>query len=656
MRMAVRPSSFFILSFAVMLSYAVAFEVVVPSPAAAQTASDVTLRDELIAQQEALLNVYRCRFRIDTDAVTGGCRRRKPIKPAAQPEPFTRDATQQDIEVRDELIAQQEALLNVYRCRFRIDTDAVTGGCPANVLPALTETVRISVLASRPSGRCAELLPVGVYEWEICAWRGYRNDDYNPSLSELEAQDLINLIWAELDIPGKHRQPPTNHLDPSDTHCSTPAGEPTSCYEVGRHHIRRIEADVQTLLHETAHALAANAPLSQACWNIYDDGEHTICSHHDLFRCAADYLYQEYAGLPPSGVCGTTHLSQRPSQWKMDGGWRIWNVSSRGEPYTNLDADEHSRPPPYQDSRAYLGVQCSNGKVDVYLGITEGNVAGQPNIQGRIPVAYMFLTPDELQADDLPDDLNERAIHSRWGQSPERTSAFMPNGDKEDFINDLVRLEGWGLLVTVWGSAGDVLGNFVFTNRDAERQIRPVTEQCGWVWGQSGVMGNESTWRTWHSDTYGAYAQTQVDWQIRPSPHEGAKAWLTVQCDEGDLEVYVLVESGFLAGQTRYNGRIPVAHVVLTGDEHRDEQRRDQVIDSRGVRAFWSESIRNRGAFMPEYLREDFINGLVAPDDRYAYIWVEGEDGNQFGFFVFRSVNARPHIAPVTEGCGWTWG
>lgn len=37
------------------------------------TAEDLAVRDQLIANQEALLNVYRCMFHIDTEVVPGGC-------------------------------------------------------------------------------------------------------------------------------------------------------------------------------------------------------------------------------------------------------------------------------------------------------------------------------------------------------------------------------------------------------------------------------------------------------------------------------------------------------------------------------------------------------------------------------------------------------
>ena len=40
---------------------------------AAPTLENIAIRDRLIADQEALLNAYRCRFDIDTHVVPGGC-------------------------------------------------------------------------------------------------------------------------------------------------------------------------------------------------------------------------------------------------------------------------------------------------------------------------------------------------------------------------------------------------------------------------------------------------------------------------------------------------------------------------------------------------------------------------------------------------------
>ena len=103
-----------------------AFAVVAASPAAsAQTAADVEARDQLIANQENLLNTYRCLFKVDTQVVPGGCPNPDTVTPGVSPT----NPTPQDIEVRDGLIQNQEALLNTYRCRFDIDTEIVPSGC-----------------------------------------------------------------------------------------------------------------------------------------------------------------------------------------------------------------------------------------------------------------------------------------------------------------------------------------------------------------------------------------------------------------------------------------------------------------------------------------------------------------------------------------------
>jgi len=96
------------------------------SGAAAQSAADVRARDQLIANQENLLNTYRCRFGVDTHAVPGGCPNPKQVSPGVAP----LNPSQHDIDVRDGLIQAQEALLNTYRCRFNIDTEIVPDGCP----------------------------------------------------------------------------------------------------------------------------------------------------------------------------------------------------------------------------------------------------------------------------------------------------------------------------------------------------------------------------------------------------------------------------------------------------------------------------------------------------------------------------------------------
>ncbi len=89
------------------------------------TPQDIAQRDQLIANQENLLNTYRCLFQTDTELVTGGCADPTTIEPGPAPT----QPTPSDLEVRDRLIADQEALLNVYRCQFDIDTQLVPEGC-----------------------------------------------------------------------------------------------------------------------------------------------------------------------------------------------------------------------------------------------------------------------------------------------------------------------------------------------------------------------------------------------------------------------------------------------------------------------------------------------------------------------------------------------
>ncbi len=106
-----------------------------PAGAAAQepsgeaTVQDVVVRDELIAAQESLLNTYRCLFSVDVEVVPGGCADGQPALGPTRPGVFEGTASRQDVAVRDELVANQEALLNVYRCLFGVDTQIVPGGC-----------------------------------------------------------------------------------------------------------------------------------------------------------------------------------------------------------------------------------------------------------------------------------------------------------------------------------------------------------------------------------------------------------------------------------------------------------------------------------------------------------------------------------------------
>ena len=83
----------------------------------------------LAGAQEALLNAYRCSFDVDVEVVRGGC---VDGAPAVAVEPWGGGVV--DLAALGRLVADQEALLNAYRCRFGVDTQVVPGGC-ANGLP-----------------------------------------------------------------------------------------------------------------------------------------------------------------------------------------------------------------------------------------------------------------------------------------------------------------------------------------------------------------------------------------------------------------------------------------------------------------------------------------------------------------------------------------
>ncbi|MCY3562576.1 MAG: hypothetical protein OXH26_01440 [bacterium] len=102
------------------------------SPPPEPTADDVAMRDTLIADQENLLNTYRCMFQIDTHVVPGGCQNNQPAQPPQNPASPPPEPTADDVAMRDTLIADQENLLNTYRCMFQIDTHIVPGGCNNN--------------------------------------------------------------------------------------------------------------------------------------------------------------------------------------------------------------------------------------------------------------------------------------------------------------------------------------------------------------------------------------------------------------------------------------------------------------------------------------------------------------------------------------------
>lgn len=112
------------------------------------TQEDVAIRDNLVAAQETLLNVYRCQFGLDIGAVPGGCTNGYPTLGFSQPGEFEGVPTSEDIAVRDRLIAVQETVLNTYRCRFEfeIGTHITPEDCPGQATSEQTPPVALDAL------------------------------------------------------------------------------------------------------------------------------------------------------------------------------------------------------------------------------------------------------------------------------------------------------------------------------------------------------------------------------------------------------------------------------------------------------------------------------------------------------------------------------
>lgn len=182
------------------------------------SSEDIAVRDGLIAAQENLLNSYRCLFGADVDVVPGGCPNPDVVLPSAAPE----SPTQQDVDVRDRLILSQEALLNVYRCRFNVDTEVVFGGCE-NGEPAGTVTIRLyhcipgDVIYSWEEGFPGELgdpalwTPVDARwvfpEGELERLAELANEHLTPFFLRESGGRAVVKFEAGAEVPGKFPQP-----------------------------------------------------------------------------------------------------------------------------------------------------------------------------------------------------------------------------------------------------------------------------------------------------------------------------------------------------------------------------------------------------------------------------------------------------------------
>lgn len=147
-----------------LVAVVLATTVLASGPATAQQAigqHDIGVRDQLIADQENLLNTYRCMFGVDMHAVPGGCENPDTVVAGAAPQ----NPAQSDLDVRDGLIQNQEALLNVYRCQYNVDTQLVPGGCTEGDSVATPEAEPFTI----PEGPRGDDTLVSVGRGRTCA-------------------------------------------------------------------------------------------------------------------------------------------------------------------------------------------------------------------------------------------------------------------------------------------------------------------------------------------------------------------------------------------------------------------------------------------------------------------------------------------------------
>ena len=257
---------------------------VITPTASAQTTSEVEMRDRLIAKQESLLNSYRCEFGFDTHLVPDGCPHMTSwvieVKPVLNP-------TLEDIAIRDNLIAEQESLLNSYRCEFNVDIWAVAGRCP---------------------GECSEVEETTVYDWESCTW----TDVPNPNLELSEINILIDEIWGEIEVEAKPATRPKVIVCSNDSdisrcpyHHRCPKLSDSGCYVPPPDHVIVLDSQhLWLVLHETTHALLGGLCADESCY------------HDQNFKCLADQIYQTYGNTVSAGMCGwpESRIENKPDE------------------------------------------------------------------------------------------------------------------------------------------------------------------------------------------------------------------------------------------------------------------------------------------------------------------------------------------------------
>ena len=518
--------------------------------------------------------------------------------------------------------------------------------------PPPRPAVPIAVPESEPSGRCASAVSAGVYQWEQCAWAEYWEDtDYNYSLSDREAAALIARIWAEVDVVGKAASPPTNALIPAGSLCATATdgGFIIGCYQPSLHHIRRLDAFLKTLLHETAHALAANHPSIAPCRSLTDNDEYQACAHNDIFRCVANHLYVAYAGIPDAGVCGTAPEQQPPGSQQVR-----WTSTSDddGTLHAFVDADWHTRPTPYEDSMVGLVVRCQDGSLSVYIWFDEGRIDGDAN--EKISVVHVFIPEgfSEWGSERQREYIADHRVDARWHESTTNQSVFLPENLRNGFLGDMASHDA--VLVQAWNADNTVFGLMSFPLNGSHEHINPVEDQCDTGGGspspECAPMASEGwcsvTGTNWArfsgSDTDALTGRTTVTtWSSVGTQETGFRypwddewASLNVRCRDSEFAVWAYFGGQYVAGQYALNDRIPI--------QYRFDDTGTPTSEA------WGESTTNEGAFASD--PQAFARRLAASEKLVLRAW--NFDDDVIGTLVFDTTGAEFEVRHAMAACG----
>ena len=355
---------------------------------------------------------------------------------------------------------------------------------PPQALAATTpagSAVLIEVPDDAPEGRCAEHVSRGGYAWENCAWEPYRdNPEHNWAILDADADALIGLIWEEVEVEGKPASPPTSALVPANAAAACAhGGVVMGCYDFNAHHITRSDAFTETLLHEVAHALMRDHPSIAECGQAAFDSEFQRCNHNDVFRCVADHLFTEYAGIPTAGVCGTPEVSDDPAcvtVFEFVGlvtscvveGTSWFRIESLDPDYSLthsfLTSESNTFDHPHDADAPTLDIVCEDGSLSVFVDFDGQHVSGQQALGGRIPVYY--------ERDGSPPHSLENVL---WEESEHNEYAFAP--DPAAFAQSLAASSKFTF--TAWNHDDSLVGTIVFDTTGADTEVNRVLTACG---------------------------------------------------------------------------------------------------------------------------------------------------------------------------------